>query len=213
MEQESNSGEWVECVCDKRYEINLSYPYRIRRKDTKQLVREWVGRGRFGHGYVHVRLGSKDRLKHRLIALQFIPNDDPINKSCIDHINGIRTDNHLFNLRWVSNSENQKNKSSYRGKPFRFIEEMPTNATPLLNYNEHQLEDIYIDRATQKLYLYNGVRIRELEPVRVKGCSTNYYNTKDVKGNDVRLCHNRLFGNEQVVDETIDSSLEEEDID
>ena len=50
-------------------------------------------------GYVQVWLNGKHYLSHRLIALQFIHNDDPINKYVVDHINHNRHDNHLSNLR------------------------------------------------------------------------------------------------------------------
>jgi hypothetical protein len=44
---------------------------------------------------------------HRLVALAFIPNPD--GKKEVDHINRIKTDNRVKNLRWATRSENEIN--------------------------------------------------------------------------------------------------------
>ena len=48
---------------------------------------------------------------HRLVAMAFIPN--PLNKPEVDHINTIKTDNNVSNLRWVTKSENARNPITY----------------------------------------------------------------------------------------------------
>ena len=63
-------------------------------------------------GYPRVALCKngkrKNYLVHRLVAIAFINNDDPLNKTTVDHINMIKTDARYNNLRWLSLSDNIK---------------------------------------------------------------------------------------------------------
>lgn len=52
----------------------------------------------------------QQRSVHVLYAKLFLYNDDPVNKTCIDHIDGNSFNNSKPNLRWVTVSENNLNK-------------------------------------------------------------------------------------------------------
>ena len=60
-------------------------------------------------GYLRVDIKAGCRrtyLVHQLVALAFIPNDNPIEKDTIDHIDLDKTNNRADNLRWLSRADN-----------------------------------------------------------------------------------------------------------
>jgi len=62
------------------------------------------------NGYPVIGVEHKTYKVHRLIALTFIDNIE--NKPEVSHINGIKTDNRVINLVWVTRCENM---THYRG--------------------------------------------------------------------------------------------------
>ena len=139
----SEEGQTIEFVpllnFEDDYEILNQYPFTIRKKANKRVLKESLS-----HGYVQVSLNGNTYRKHRLIALQFLSNPDPINNDVIDHINRNKTDNHLHNIRWCSSTDNNRNRSSNKGIQSVFIDDIPDDAMVVDFYNtrtEHRVFD------------------------------------------------------------------------
>lgn len=83
-------------------------------------------KGNSRNGYVKIMINKKNFTMHRLVAELFI-NQQCKSKNLVDHINGLRDDNSIINLRWVNHSENNKNKRFdgvfMRSHLYSFIEE------------------------------------------------------------------------------------------
>lgn len=77
---------------------------KVRGKHLKQCI------DRYGYSRLCLCKDGHERtlVTHRLVAQAFIPN--PENKQQVNHINGIKTDNRLENLEWVTASENSKHR-------------------------------------------------------------------------------------------------------
>ena len=64
------------------------------------------------NGYVSVviRINKKPKTfyVHRLVATAFLDNNDPLKE--VNHIDGIKTNNHYLNLEWVTRQQNHKHR-------------------------------------------------------------------------------------------------------
>jgi hypothetical protein len=110
-----------------------------------------------GYRMVHLRKNGKQisSTVHRLVAETFIPNLD--NKPQVNHKNGIRTDNRVENLEWVTAQENilhslrtLRKKGPY--VPPKYIKQGQINHIVYLIKNNN-IEEIYfgMDEAAKSL--------------------------------------------------------------
>jgi NADH:ubiquinone oxidoreductase subunit D len=63
-----------------------------------------------GVGYLQVEIDGKSKNIHRIVADMFCPRECH-EKLQVDHIDRNRQNNHASNLRWVSISENHRNRT------------------------------------------------------------------------------------------------------
>ena len=95
---------------------------RIVTKKRKGLISSWRLKGKIlrpirgGNGYLTVHLYGKTKTVHALVMLTFV-GTRPINKNEIAHQNGIKTDNNISNLRYVTYSENNLDKIDHGKMP------------------------------------------------------------------------------------------------
>jgi hypothetical protein len=94
---------WKPCTLDKEYKIsNLG---RLRNTyGNINIIKPHLS------GYIRTTIRQTISISiHRLVALAFIPNDDAT-KTLVNHIDGIRDNNVVSNLEWVSHKENCNKK-------------------------------------------------------------------------------------------------------
>jgi hypothetical protein len=87
-----------------------------------KILKPWMN----DDGYYKIRimkLGKKNMFLHRLVAEAFIEN--PNQKPFINHINGIKTDNRVENLEWITTDDNNKHNETLIIQ--RFIARLETN--------------------------------------------------------------------------------------
>lgn len=107
--EEIPGEQWTDVYCSNNYEVS-DYG-RVRHKETKQLLKGTPT----SDGYGQVMMDYVRRLVHRVVLQSWQPIDN-YERYTVDHINGIRSDNRLSNLRWSSMEDNIYYMTEHRGE-------------------------------------------------------------------------------------------------
>jgi hypothetical protein len=159
---ESNNQEELdyEIVKDHpNYFIMKEYPDEVFNRKTGRQVTESLHSD--ANGYRHLFIDSKYIYKDRLIANQWIPNDDPIHKTQIDHINGIKYDNRIENLRHCTAKENCNNKYTMKGQVITYKDDLSDDSIQIISYGVSEFDNLYFDEDC--FWIYNGLKYRKIE--------------------------------------------------
>lgn len=102
----NKKGEkWETVKHDPNYEVsNIG--------NVRNIVKDILLTPQPTNGYLKVKLSKEKKhyFIHRLVAEAFIPNTE--NKLTVDHIDRIRTNNNVNNLRWATSKEQGNNRNS-----------------------------------------------------------------------------------------------------
>ena len=184
------------------YEIEVEPPHRIRKRSNGRIISQFVERT----GYVCVKLNREKYYYHRILARHFIPN--PANLPCVDHIDRNKTNNSIENLRWVSISDNNRNRTMRPYGNRVYLNTAPNDVTEITSFNdvEYPANKYYFcfenDRVVKRINEHKWQWLAQ----------TPHYgylriNMKDTNGRNHKIYMHKLirhFRNEPQNDENVD---------
>jgi hypothetical protein len=182
-------AEWVQITLHPNYDIQTTYPHLIRKRSNNRIIALSPHRD----GYLKCRIDGQTRFHHRIIMEQFKPNPD--NLPDCDHINHIRDDNHLENLRWVSKTNNSRNGSSRHGVQYVFDAELPDEAIVVETHAGHNYTDYYYHRGHVWYYTGESYKRLHVNTLTRTGCRyVNMYDDDGVNRNVSLAAYQRTIG-------------------
>jgi hypothetical protein len=165
--------DWVQLTAHPNYDIQSVHPFMIRKRANRRIIALITDTST---GYIRCWMDGRMLPHHRLIAEQFLVR--PEGATEIDHINHIRSDNRLHNIRWVSSTENARNKTAYNGRQIEYADSLPEGAEPLTGTHGRPVapghyqngRDYYVEvagryrRLTHKRHHRNGWQVEVRGP-------------------------------------------------
>ncbi|CAL6100372.1 Conserved_hypothetical protein [Hexamita inflata] len=138
-----------------------------------------------GNGYYQIRI-DKDTIRiHRLVAEAFL-GSCPDNYE-VDHIDRCRHNNQVTNLRYVTNSQNNMNKTSYNGHTAQYFIKLSDKCVPFKTYGKNSFDNFFIDTETCDLYKWTGDKYLKRTVSYINNIPAYNINTTLGKNTSVRV--------------------------
>ena len=141
----------------ENYEMYSEFPYDIRHKYKLNILNGRITK--FGYKvFTFLQNGiRKYYMHHKLIYYALVDPFDLNDRNLeIDHVNHVRDDNRVDNLRLVTRSENDLNRTKTKSVTYNFVNEL----IDMVFVNE--LHKIYYSPSNDKFYRDLGVHMREM---------------------------------------------------
>ena len=120
-----DTEEWKKIPGFPHYQCNIKGEVK---GNTGKLLKPYGQNGYTMYGLLDENYIQKNNRAHRVVALTWIANDDPKNKTQVNHKDGNKKNNHISNLEWCTPKENmahywlQPNACTKR-RPLRFTKD------------------------------------------------------------------------------------------
>ena len=163
------TATWIPLKAFPDYEISTTAPHVIRRIGSDKLQAQSLNNS----GYYQITISNRTYPVHRIIAQQFITNEDPEHLTDVNHINHNKTDNRIENLEWITHSANLAHRKSFKKQRSEYVTAINPETTVRVNeYDDLKLPRYYFDTATSTLYLHQKNNKYKI----VKPTKTDKYN-------------------------------------
>ena len=159
MVMEYKQITWIDRVNPKRYWVSSEGDIYSNYNGWRKLA---VTLNKNGYRYTHLAIGEKSITKKisRIVATAFLPNTKNLPE--VDHINGIKTDDRVENLEWVTRKENMTRawennmiKLPFHTKPYQFTNK-ETNEVLYFRSITKAAEHFKISRQTMRVAVHRA---------------------------------------------------------
>jgi hypothetical protein len=129
-------------------------------------------------GYAKITMGGRTVSIHRLVAAAFIPNPDGLAE--VNHINGVKHDNHVANLEWCSRSQNMKHAYAaglHPGVSFRGPEHPNFGKRGALHPQSMPVRAVFADGSTRDFASQSDAALQGFRANKISMCICGHNKT------------------------------------